>query len=397
MKILSYLNVSNISNFEADSGYVFQRSILEELYKCWHQVLLIGPHSMPNLGTEIEVVETELSHSKYGVRFGLNWEEIKNKLGPIVDDVDVILANQSELAVQLSILMYELTGRKVPCVTYYHYLAVQGMKDGEVIFDPSLDAFGVARFIWQRQIESALFSERVIIGSNFGKNLFLQASGCSELIEKKISVIPPPVQNFEFEKTDCKNSVPVVLYNHRLYDHYGNRELFELLCELRKEFEFKLLVTDPTKKRSIIREKLDGSTKSIKSYLKSLDFVRMCHFETQYEYYQAIQNIDIGLGPFRNGALWNMAIADVMSAGKPVIAPNKAAFPEITGDKDLLFDNKEDFTRIFIKLLCDVDYRKAKGEKLKERSKGLSAEVIGEEFEKVLKEVVEETRNDAKN
>lgn len=393
MKILSYLNVSNISNLEADSGYVFQRSILEELYKSWHQVVFVGPSGMPNLGKEIITVEMNFSDSKYGVRFGLNWEELKIKLSPVAQDVDIILVNQSELAVQISTLLYEITGRKIPCVTYYHYLAVQEIKNNHVVFDPSLDHSGIAKFIWQRQVESALFSDKVIVGSDFGRNLFLKASGCDDLIREKMVIIPPPVQDFDCQKSCLRNSIPILFYNHRLYDHYGGLELFKLLEGLQQQgCEFKVIVTDPTQKRSIVREKLDDSVRSIKNYLESLSFVEICHYKTQSEYYGAINNIDIGFAPFRNGALWSMATADVMSLGKPVLAPNKGAFPKILKDQDLLFNSEKEFCNILMKLLQDSEYRGIKGLRAKERSKNFSSEHIAEKFEDVLLNTIKESK-----
>ncbi len=384
MKILSFLNISNLSNLEADSGYVLQRSVLEELYRRFHQVVLIGPYGMPNLGEEIISVEVDFSHSKYGVRFGLNWEELRTKLMTVIDGVDVLLVNQSELAVQLSVLMYELTGKKIPCVTYYHYLAVQDCVNGKIAYDPSLDWCGVAKNIWQRQIESAEFSDVIAIGSEYGKNLFLEASGNDSSIDKKFLIIPPPVKSVKKLKRLASNNIPVICYNHRLYDHYGSMEIFTLLEELNQTIPFKLVVTDPTQKRSIIREKLDTSIKQIKQYLGKLSFVELRHFETQHEYYEALNKMDIGLAPFRNGALWSMATADVMAVGKPVVAPNKGPFMEIIQDADLLFDSPENFKVILSRLLLDAEYRKEKGDAAFHLSNKLKIGNIGHKFEQAL-------------
>ncbi len=134
MKILSYLNVSNQSHLEADSGYVFQKSILNELARRGHRVFLIGPCEMPELPPTITPIEIQYSESKYGVRLGFHWEKLRARLKEHIVGVDIILVNQCELSIGLGLLAYELTGKKVPLITYFHYLAVQNVLDGKTIY-----------------------------------------------------------------------------------------------------------------------------------------------------------------------------------------------------------------------------------------------------------------------
>ncbi len=378
MKILSYLNVSNLSNLEADSGYVFQRSILQKLIEFGHEVILIGPPNMPNIPSEISIVETPFPESKYGVRFGFNWELLKEKITPLINGLDILLINQSELTIPFSILIYEVLGKKIPSVTYFHYLAVWGY-NGHVQFDPSLDHIGIGKAIWQRQIESAQFSNANIIGSNFGKNMFITCAN-DETLGDKFHIISPPVKKYQ-TNGHIENSKPTLFYNHRLYSHYGGKKLFELLKKINKRHSLSVIVTDPTTKRSATREKLDPSVNEIREYLSQLDFVQINHYPTQEEYYDALLKVDIGFAPLRKGALWSMSAADLMSAGVPVVAPQKEVFFEVVKDKDLLFSNDDEFESLLTKLITDKSFRTLKGNIAREHTLALSIENIARKFE----------------
>jgi len=388
MKILSFLNVSNISNLEADSGYVFSRMVLHELVKCGHEVVFIGPANMPNLASEIEVVEVDFPQSKYGVRFGFPWLDLKAKLATVADDIDVIIVNQSELTIPLAMMMFEMTGKKIPCATYYHYLAIQDTENGTPVFDPSLDDHAVAEFIWRRQVESAQFSDCAIIGSEFGKQLFLSGASDKDGLADKFAIIPPPVPEMANGVERKPNEVPVLLYNHRLYEHYGTRDIFNVLRELSSHHDFVVHVTDPTHKRSLIRAKLDGSIDDIKQWIRDLPFVRFQHLETQSDYCDAIGSTDIALAPLRVGALWSMAMADAMSFGVPVVAPDKGAYLEVVGDQELMYRSNEELYSILDRLLSDSTLRASKGDAAKQRTSEISAELIGERFEEVLSSIV---------
>ncbi len=390
MRLLSFLNVSNMSNLEADSGYVFQRTILDILASWEHDVSLVGPPNMPNLSPNIHPIAINFSDSKFGVRMGLEWNEVKKALSK-EDPFDIALINQSELTAPLKLLFYEVWGEEIPCVTYYHYLAIEGVKEGKIQFDPSQNLFNMGNIIWQRQIDSAKVSDASIIGSEFGRNLFLQASGLKQS-DINLEVIPPPVQDYEqdpfFYCGQRGNGKPTLFYNHRLYSHYGGDEIFRYLEELNNEIPFTLIVTDPTGNRSPTREKLDSSVSDVRKYLKGLDFVKIQNFKTQEDYYRALASVDIGIGHLRNGALWSMAIADIMSLGKPVIGLNNGAIPEVIGDSDLIFSNKEEFKSIIKKLLTDPTFLQAKQRFAKEKSRNLLPKAIAGKFENVLLNVI---------
>ena len=378
-----------MSNLEADSGYIFQRLLLCSLAKKGYEVSLICPHQVPSLPEEIEPIFLPFSDSKFGVRMSVQWEKLKAIL-TYSKPFDIALINQSELTLPLKLLFYEVWNKNIPCVTYYHYLAIQGIsKNGDIEYDSSQNLFDAGQFIWKRQLESALVSNTNVVGSQFGKHLFLAAAGV-QAKNISIEVIPPPVQDYpqshmfvdeNLVKNDRK---PILMYNHRLYTHYGDCEIFDYLKQLNDEIPFTLIVTDPTYRRSTGRHQLDPSPTNIRQYLETLSFVEIQHFPTQESYYQALDQVDIGIGHLRKGALWSMAVADLMSRGKPVICFASGAMPEIINDHDLIFSSQKEFNHIVRKLLINRSFYLEKSKSAASRARVLSPNHIANEFDNLF-------------
>jgi glycosyltransferase involved in cell wall biosynthesis len=235
-------------------------------------------------------------------------------------------------------------------------------------------------------VESAIFSDINVIGSNFGKEIFLKAS-LNQKLADKIIVIPPPtnvVLNNNFIECTKNSKILTLMYNHRLYKHYGTIKIFEELKKINKDIPFKVIVTDPTANRSILRNNIDRSVLEIKKYLNELDFVEIKHFKTQSEYITILNSIDIGLGHLRKGALWSMSIADMMANGIPVLGFNNGGISEIIQDKNLLFNSLSQFNRILRQLLIDEEFRTKKGQNALALTKIFNTNEVVNNFESVF-------------
>jgi glycosyltransferase involved in cell wall biosynthesis len=79
--------------------------------------------------------------------------------------------------------------------------------------------------------------------------------------------------------------------------------------------------------------------------------------------------------------LWSMAIADLMSRGKPVICFDSGAMPEIISDHDLLFSSQEEFNHIVKELLMNRSFYLEKSKSVAERTRVLSLNHIANEFD----------------
>lgn len=145
MRLLSYLNVSNGEDLERDSGFLFQRALLEEL-ALRHEVTLVAPIGTGRLLERVATIELEWPSSKYAVRLGWPWLGLAHALQDHPAP-DLVLNNQSELTAALRLLLFEVYSTPVPIVTYFHYLAVLE-RDGGTIVDPSLDDLGSGPILW---------------------------------------------------------------------------------------------------------------------------------------------------------------------------------------------------------------------------------------------------------
>jgi glycosyltransferase involved in cell wall biosynthesis len=183
-----------------------------------------------------------------------------------------------------------------------------------------------------------------------------------------------------------------MIYNHRLYSHYGTRTLFAWLAELDAELgpSFDVIVTNPTSDRSPARRRLDSSADEILDELRAMPFVKIVRARSRSEYTEIVRTADIGLSPLRSGALWSMAVVDVMSEGIPVLGYRHGAIPELIGDPALLFSGQSEFHDMALRLLTDEGLRRRKGEQAQARSVRWSPERISQRVSGLLYEALEE-------
>ncbi|ROP65181.1 glycosyltransferase [Curtobacterium sp. ZW137] len=373
--LLSYLNVSNASNLQADSGFVFQESLLAELRELGWDTVLVGP---PGIGavSASRTIEIPVPQSKYGVRYGMPWDTLDAELAALPSPPDALLVNQPELAVPLLALVSRAAGHRVPMGVYFHYVPVQAASDGVVTFDPSLDDDGLAASIWTRQVEAACFADVAMIGSTYGRDLFLAATTEPWRLADRFAIVPPPRTAGDEHHTDpavpADPDEPVtLLYNHRLYAHYGTAELTDRLEALaaRRPGAFRVVVTNPTGERSAERRRLDPSIDRALDRLRTLPFVEVVTAADRATYERVLARTDIALGPLRENALWNMAIVDAMAHGAPVVAYDRGAFPEIVGDPSMLHGGRDEFLDLLAALIDDPDLRRAAGARARARTR----------------------------
>lgn len=392
--VLSYLNVSNKSNLLADSGFVFQSLLLEGLRKLGWSTVLVGP---PGVGDVIhgEVIEVPMPDHKYGVRFGFPWSDLEQQIRGQNVVPDVLLVNQPELTLPMAVMINSICARRVPVVTYFHYIPIEDVStSGQLLIDSSLDDYGVGEFLWARQVESAQYSDLALIGSEWGRQLFLAASRQAPQLASKLRVLPPPVDQPYF--TAAREGTAGVfnfLYNHRLYAHYGTREMFTWLHDLHKEgnVDFRVTVTNPTSRRSEMRKVLDSSVEAILNDLSGLPFVDIVHATTRDEYQATVSAADAGIAPLRRGALWSMAVADLMAGGRPVIGCPNGALAEVIGDEELLFTDRKSFLTLTRRLLDDGPFRMEKGIAARERAGLWQRDLISTRFAKLIDDILAST------
>jgi|GEM_PF-958816 len=340
--VLVNLNVSNDSNFEADSGYIFQKLLWTHLCQMHRdlRVLFLGHR----LNTEqwhpnITMVPFHTKFDKFSTRLHFDWHALKDRLQHL-PQVDLLYNNQPESTLNFKTLLCSMYGHEVPATGYYHYLPFHYDANG-IVWDPSqnLQEF-TARPILGRNLESLELADKSFIGSQFGKDILLRAyrERYRDALEPQLEVFSPPIEPELFRQQSVTNGRPSILYNQRLYKHYGTERVIQAVQQVASERDVTFVVTDPTGERSVERDRLDPAVRRFREELGKLPFVERIHCATRKGYHELLSRVDLGIAPVKPSALWSMAVTDLLATGKPVLCPNVGAFPELVPNTpELLF------------------------------------------------------------
>ncbi len=389
-QIIFYLNPSNGTQIECDSGIVFNKLLINQLNlkDCKIHIACQTDPKIP----KTQFYPIKQGDNKYSVRFGydsLSMSEIISNL----DHVNICFLNQTEHGANIKSTFVQTGREDISLVSYYHYLSVFGIKNNFLEFDPSLNQGNLAEYILRRQLETAELSDRVLIHSKFGKKLLIESAEQLKYTDfsDKIHLIPAPVDlslhsNMLPEQRKCKLRI---LYNNRLYDHYGIQKIVSYLDTFSKEYsqDFELILTNPTNSRSQERNILDNSVQRNLKILEKHPYVRIDYRPSYLEYHNLLNEITIGIAPYRP-VLWSMSSLDVMASWKPVIAPCIGAFPEIL-PQDLLYDDCESFCEVMGKLVFDESFYRRMQILCRQKAEKARLETIGDKFYQIFREVIE--------
>jgi glycosyltransferase involved in cell wall biosynthesis len=377
MRVLSYLNVSNGDDLERDSGFLFQRALLEELAE-HHEVVLVAPTGAGRLLDQVRAIELDWPRSKYGVRLGWPWQGLANALEKF-ERPDVVLNNQSELTTALRLLLLESYGDSIPVATYFHYLAVME-HEGHPVIDPSLNDLGIGPTLWTLQLEAARHSSAAIIGTNYGAEFLRTGLGSDA---KHIDVIPPPVIPGLREGHDDGKTI---LYNHRLYEHYGTNQVLQVLERVCLHTGAKVIVTDPTQARSATRTRLDEGPSRVTDRLASEPWVEVVNAASWSTYCEVVARSTVGMAPNRPGALWSMSAMDLMSIGRPVLVPVRSGLGHELG-AELSYCDSNDLELKLIDLISNPKLRASAGITCRQFAAQFGTEAIAGRFEEVFQRI----------
>jgi glycosyltransferase involved in cell wall biosynthesis len=222
-----------------------------------------------------------------------------------------------------------LSGRRVPIASYIHYLPLDGEGPDGVVLDASLDDGGLGRWVIGAIRTAVESSQTTMIGSAFGAGLLQRWIGQPRLL----TIIPPPVEP-SLEQLAGVRPAPGplrLLYNHRLYAHYGTERLFAWIDRAyeRAGARLEVWVSDPTRSRSDTRRQLDAASERTRARIEERPYVRLTAATTREQYHQLLGATHACLAPLRNAALWSMSLCDALAAGRPVLAPRRGAYDEI--------------------------------------------------------------------
>jgi glycosyltransferase involved in cell wall biosynthesis len=370
MKILSFVNISNGDDLQCDSGFIFQKLIGPALVKAGCHFCLAGPESVTIDG--IHNIHLDFGSNKFKVRFNFEWDQIER----IILDCkpDVVWINQPELSANFRAII-TTNNLSSTLLTYVHYLPIYEVNNGTITIDPSLNNANLAFPILLSLLSSIGISDYVFIQSKFAKQS-LESALVKYNIKynpEKIFVVPPPYDPFLFEpKEEELVTDKNILYNHRLYAHYGTDHLIKLIGSISHKNGVHFTITDLFGSRNTTRKRLDESVDNFMKILSEFPQVNFVSGTCNRHYYKTIiKKSRISLAPFRKMAVWSMSAIDCLGCGVPVIAPNMGSYPEFI-PPSLLYDSFDQCNSIMHDLLQSDSFCQQVRCQGKERIKELS-------------------------
>ncbi|KDM90011.1 glycosyltransferase family 1 protein [Photobacterium galatheae] len=372
MKILSILNISNIDDINCDSGFVFQCLMAKEAKQHNFSFSLIGPDipAFREVDFPGEKIYLDIGGSKYESRYKFPWDEFSR----IIDEVkpDTIFNNQIEYAPIIRAIL-ETKQQDCQIYSYIHYLPVEPNGD-KFNIDSAMSGKKISETLLMSIVSGVFSSDKLFIQSNFAKELMHKVLETYNMqhLSCKVFISPPPVDS-RMVKSD-KLRRREIIYNHRLYKHYGTEEFIEKISLLSEKTNFTLKVCDPMPSRSRERNRLDPYVSQIKSHIQELPFSEI--FNEGYnrdKYCDQILSARLAIASFRKGAVWSMSVLDCLSLGTPVLAPDIACYRELVPES-MLFRNDQEFFQKAEKILnCEETFHQMSTEAV-EWSKTFSAE-----------------------
>lgn len=355
MRLLSYLNISNIDDIESDSGYIFNYTLSNELALRGIEYYIILPTKLKAANITRFAPEkcyyVDMGHTKYEVRYRFQWEYVAQIIREVKPDI--FFLNQVELCATVKALLNVYSLENIKIATYCHYPALHVSTSGDIIPDYTLNDSNLVESILYNIYSAINLSDAFFVQSNFAKTLLVGYAKKNNIaLKKEIGILSPPYDyNLYIAALTSKRS-PKILYNHRLYDSYGTKDFIRFVME---NPDLSFLVTDPMSNRASDRSRYNSTPYINRKVLSSLKNVQLIDGANRENYLNAIDSCCMAIAPARRACVWSMAIIDCYSRGIPVVGPEYASFPEII-PKSLLFHDESEEREIIDRLLHDASF-----------------------------------------
>lgn len=378
------LNVSNRENLTTDSGYIFYSILAPFFCKNANKFTFVSPEPLPF--EKVENIKYDFGKTKYEVRFSFDWEKIEKII--LKTKPDILLLNQIELIPNYKILLKTL-GLEIPVIGYAHYIPYH-VKNYKTKEDPSLNAGDINKSIKLNFISGLEAADKIFVHSKTALHLIkvLYNELGIKFVRRKFIINPPPCDKLFYEKPSRTNYSKIV-YNHRLYSHYGTDFLLDLIKQLKmKDKSLAIHVFDILNKRTPIRQRLDSSVDQYRQKLQKNENVFIDASGNIREVYkQNMKDALCCLAPYRRGCPWSMSCVDAMALGIPCVAPDFDWFKEFIPTK-LRFKTPDEAVSIILRLKEDPSFRKEMAKMCGKKTKALAPEKIAGHFLKEFSKLI---------
>lgn len=378
--MLYLLNVSNPDRLSADSGWLVADILASAFADRGTAFTIAGP--APVSDPRAARVAVPSPGTKYRARFGFDIAATAHAFGVVRPDV--VVANQIENAPGVRAAMLEASVDAM-LAGYAHYVPYHLDPAGALHLDPSLDDGGLGHPVVLMFFAGLMACDRVLVHSGTAATWITDVADRLGLdLADRVRVVPPPADPRLHRDTgpaaEVGAGMPVGIYNHRLYAHYGTGRFVDLAQQLVDALPVRLQVTDLFGNRRPGRARLDASPDQYLARLRALDGVQVVSDQGRRDRYRQLVGASaFGLAPFRPGVTWSMSVVDCMAMGVPVLAPRLGWLAEFA-DPALTFDHPEQAIALVEQLLTDPPFAAACADRAVAATAPLAADVVADAY-----------------
>lgn len=389
-KVLYLLNVSNPQRLSADSGWLFADILAPALVDQGAEVTIACP--VPVTDPRVAHVPLPAAGSKYRARFTADVGALADLIAGV--EPSVVVANQIEHAGAVRAALLEARS-PARLAGYCHYLPFHVDERG-VHSDVAFDDGGLGVPVRMLFFTGLAACETILVHSATAAAWLAEAAAALDLdLSGRIRIVPPPrdprlvaterrtpprLGVAVADETTDGGAVVNVLYNHRLYEHYGTGRFLELAAQLTANPSVRLTVMDLFGSRASGRRSLDASPERYRAALAALPGVQLVSDDGDRGAYRTIlAGTDLALAPFRAGCTWSMSVIDCQAMGVPVLAPRLGWLAGAV-DPDLSFDEPHEAVKIAESLLVDPPAWAAASARAADATRALAPELIAARY-----------------
>lgn len=371
MHVLSILNVSNPDRIHADSGYIFSNLIGSALCDLSHEFTSVSP---------VPLVDERSGHiylpppvNKYEARLRLPSNAVEDAI--LRTRPDVILVNQVEATAQVRAIAVS-AGLTPKIASYCHYLPFT-VRNNAIGVDDSLNDKGLWEPILFQFLSGLSASDVILVHSRTAQLYIHKLLRRHGITNRPVEIVAPP-RDPKFVKSQPPQQPvqPVLIYNHRLYEHYGTARFLSLAKLISSRTDIKIIVLDPAARSSSVRRSFDPSPVKYAEQLRDIENVEVRDdVVTRSGYQGVLSQATVALAPFRENCTWSMSCVDCEGMGIPVIAPRMAWFKEHISES-LLFDTEHEAVDLLAQLVGNAELLARESKKAIERTAPLDSSLI---------------------
>lgn len=357
IRLLYLLNVSNPERLASDSGWLFADILAPALIDQGADVTIACP---------VPVTDPRAKHAplpplgdKYRTRFTTDVAVIADLISTVRPDA--VVANQIEHAAAVRAAI--LAARSSALLAgYCHYLPFHVSGQGILQPDAAFLDGGLERAVRMQFFTGLAACDRILVHSTTAAEWLAAAAAAVNLdLAGHDRVVPPPRDPRLVSGAQARlagdipgaDGVTRVLYNHRLYDHYGTGRFLELAARLTAIPAVRLTVMDVTGARARERRSLDASPERYAAALAELPGVEFASDGgDRAAYREILSRSHLAVAPFRRGCTWSMSVVDCQAMGVPVLAPRLGWLAGAV-DEELSFDEPHEGAKIAESLIAD--------------------------------------------